>query len=60
MIFGGVPYLVQNKYSYPFNKAIIAKADKDNAIIMANFLYQSDVMFGNSYYSVYTLTKLKD
>ena len=26
---------------------------------MANFLYQADVMFGNSYYSVYTLVKLK-
>jgi len=49
IVLNGVSWNIQNGFSYPFNKPIIAKSTITGQVVRADYLYQADVEFGNSY-----------
>lgn len=59
IILNGVSWNIQNSFSYPFNKPIVAKSTISGQVVRADYLYQEDVEFGNSYQSIFILVSEK-
>lgn len=56
IILNGVCWNIQNTFTYPYNLPIIAKTTINGQLVRADYLYQADVQFGNSYQSIFLLT----